>query len=556
MKTRKKAALFLTLVMLAGTFLAGCGQGTGTDNQSGTGSAGQTAVNTAAAAGDSNFNPTGMPVVKEQITLKVMGSKGAMEGDWNEMDYFKNMTKLTNIKFDIEAIPSESWTEKKNLAFASGNLPDVFMSNPGLSSIEQGTYGPQGTLVALNDYIEKYGENIKAMFDKLTYIKGVTTAADGKIYALPRINELPRDMHNRYWINTKWLKNVGQEMPATLDDYYNALVAFRDKDPNQNGKADEIPVANDNSGSNIDGLILAALGFDVMNLTSESKPELFDARDGKVIFIPVTDEYRYYLEYMNRLYKEKLLDNESFTQTSQQLNAKGKEIRLGSFYAAASYLTTTVEEGYNYTLLGPLTSQFSNKKLVPTTGGISGEGVIAITKANKYPEATFRWIDYCYSREGSILGEVGSEGTGWNWVDKSKGTWDKITAGGYSTAEETRAAIITPPGTPPAWYPTDFALGQGSKNALWLNELTDKNYKEYFNYKFPSLFFTEEEQNAIKAIQLDMEKYVKESRARFIIGDMSLNEWDTYKNTLTKMKLDELLKYEQAAYDRYLSAVK
>ncbi len=555
MKTTKRVALFLAIVMLATTFLAGCGQNSGSKDQTGSGTIGQGTETTTAAA-DSNFNPTGFPIVKEPITLKLMGSKAAIEGDWNEMDYFKSMTKITNIQFNCEAIPSESWAEKKNLAFASGDLPDIFMSNPGLSSIEQGTYGSQGILLALNSYIEKYGDNIKAMFEKLTYIKGVTTAADGNIYALPRINELPRDMHSRYWINAKWLENVGKPMPATLDDYYNALVAFRDGDPNKNGKADEIPVANDNSGFYIDGLILAALGFNVVNPVSATKPELFDARDGKVIFIPTTEEYKYYLEYMNRLYKEKLLDNESFTQTNQQLTAKGKEMRLGSFYAAASYLTTTVEQGYDYSFVGPLTSQYSDKKLVPTNGGISGEGVIAITSANKYPDATFRWIDYCYSREGSILGEVGTEGTGWNWIDKSKGTWDKITAEGYATAEETRAAIITPPGTPPAWYPTDFALGQGSKNAFWLNELTDKYYAPYFNYKFPSLFFTEEEQNAIKAIQLDMDKYVRESRARFIIGDLSLDNWDSYVSTLNNMKVGELLKYQQAAYDRYLEAIK
>lgn len=551
----KRVSSFLAAVMLTAAFSAGCGQNAGTEKPAGSGSAGEGTPASAEPVGDANFNPTGFPIVKEQITLRVMGSKAAIEGDWNKMDYFKSMTEITNIKFDCEAVPSESWTEKKNLAFASGDLPDVFMSNPGLSSIEQGNYGSQGTLLALNGYIEKYGDNIRTMFEKLPYIKGVTTASDGNIYALPRINELPRDMHNRYWINTKWLENVGKEMPATLDDYYDVLVAFRDGDPNQNGKADEIPVANDNSGFFIDGLILSALGFNVMSPVSATDPELFDVRDGKVIFIPTTEEYKYYLEYMNRLYKEKLLDNESFTQTNQQLTAKGKEMRLGSFYSHAPYLTTTVEEGYDYNLLGPLTSQFSDTKLVSTTGGISGEGVISMTAANKYPDATFRWIDYCYSREGSILGEVGTEGVGWNWIDKSKGTWDKITAEGYETAEETRAAIITPSGTPPAWYPTDFALGQGSTNAFWLNDQTDTYYAPYFQYKFPSLFFTEEEQKAIKATQLDMDKYVKESRARFIIDDMSLDNWDSYISTLSKMKVEEVLKYYQAAYERYLEAI-
>ena len=39
------------------------------------------------------------------------------------------------------------------------------------------------------------------------------------------------------------LDALGLEMPQTVDEYYETLVAFRDKDPNGNGEQDEIPLA-------------------------------------------------------------------------------------------------------------------------------------------------------------------------------------------------------------------------------------------------------------------------------------------------------------------------
>ena len=42
--------------------------------------------------------------------------------------------------------------------------------------------------------------------------------------------------------NTEWLDRLGMEMPTTLDEFYNMLVAFRDEDANGDGDpTNEIP---------------------------------------------------------------------------------------------------------------------------------------------------------------------------------------------------------------------------------------------------------------------------------------------------------------------------
>ena len=51
----------------------------------------------------------------------------------------------------------------------------------------------------------------------------------------------------------------------------------------------------------------------------------------------------------------------------------------------------------------------------------------------------------------------------------------------------------------------------------------------------------------------DISTYVKEMSAKFITGEDSLDEWDTYVNTLYDMGLQEAIDVYQNALDAYKS---
>lgn len=44
-------------------------------------------------------------------------------------------------------------------------------------------------------------------------------------------------------INVEWLEKLGLDMPTTTEELKEVLIAFKTKDPNGNGKADEIPLS-------------------------------------------------------------------------------------------------------------------------------------------------------------------------------------------------------------------------------------------------------------------------------------------------------------------------
>jgi putative aldouronate transport system substrate-binding protein len=440
---------------------------------------------------------------------------------------------------------------KKSLLFASDDLPDLFIG-AGFTAKELLRYGKQGQLIAMNDLIDKYAPNIKEAFAAIPDAKAMSTLSDGNIYSLPLINQLPRDMHLRYWISTTWLKNVGKEVPKTLEEYYDVLVAFKEQDANGNGDPnDEIPLSGID-GYGVDGLILNALG---VNSNGRNKNEITATADGKVFCLNISEEYKEYLKFMNKLYSEKLLDNDVFVQTKEQFEAKGHANLLGSFHSSASYLTCGSEIGYDYTQFDALTSARNSRKMVTASTGIS-TGVSAITSVNKYPEATIRLLDYCFSEQGSTVARNGEEGVGWRWVDKEKGIWENLQPEGYDGTQQWRA-MVTAISAIPTWLRVEYQLGLGTRDAFWLNDMTDKFSYPYFVMRYPALDFTEEETEKMVPIENDLISYMDEARARFILGKDDIDKtWDSYVETVKKMGIQTIIDIHQAAYDKYLEAMK
>ena len=86
-------------------------------------------------------------------------------------------------------------------------------------------------------------------------------SSNGALYAFPFwAVSSPIPGPNGLLINNTFCEALGMEIPTTLEEYYNYLVAVKEKDPNGNGIADEIPLvgfANSGNGDVIINLLNA-----------------------------------------------------------------------------------------------------------------------------------------------------------------------------------------------------------------------------------------------------------------------------------------------------------
>ncbi len=523
----------------------------------------------ASAEENAIFNETGFPIFKEMQTVTVMFPRQPQHPtDFSDMWWVKVAREKFNINFEFILVEAVGWEEKKNLAFASDDLPDVFFH--GITSNDENNYGPAGLLVNMAPYIEKYAPNIQNLLSQYDDVKKTFYFPDGSCYCLPTFNSSERDMVvNRTYINRAWCEKLGVKMPENLDEFYNYLVAVRDGDPNGNGQQDEIPfsgLASTTARAQASSGVGAQTGKQIILEACGLVDPYHDVIDGKYVYVPIHENYRYYLEYMNKLWEEKLLDPDYFTQTLAEMQAKYSENRIGASGSEVDVPTVSAAAGrdyHDYTGIRPLTSAVNDVPQVAAAFHYNRAwGTLAITHKCKCPEALVRFLDYCYTEEGSVMNRVGPE----------YGAWDG--EGGYerATMEDGTPYFIPHYDGFTSYY--EFRMTQSPMNVPYNSDTTLTNYTvngdplnmyistcmyesgrlDARRFPFPNVALSQEEQDILLGF-LDINSYADTMEAQFITGETELNDqtWNDYVNTIKNMGIDELAAVQQAAYDRWTS---
>lgn len=504
-----------------------------------------------APASNVEVNKEGYPIVDEKITM-TMVAPGLGINEWNDMDFIKDYEEKTGIHMDITTPPQSEFKTKLNLDFASGDIPDViYAGGPNtLNAAAEVDYGSQGLLAPLEDLIPEYAPNFNKLMEENPEIKKSITTTDGHIYAIPHINEGPTSkwIMGPVWYNGEWLNNLGvEELPKTTDEFYDLMVRFKNEDPNGNGEADEIPISDVNFGG-IRHWFMPAFGLKGWGV---------QVNDNKVSYSFTDPGFRGYLEFMHKLYADGLIDQEIFSQSKEQLQAKGQDDRLGVFQEWYSYFITGRDESeaINDPMFAPLTSEYQKDPVMPIVTGIK-RGSFAISSKNPSPEAALRWIDTFYTKEGFDYLYYGPEGSYWVWND-DKTVKEYSDAAKNSDDPEKYRGYVTPAYgiTVPAYsVPLDPIGGETDSS---FNDFIEKETKEkildHGEIIFPLTYLTNEENEEVSDITVELETYMKENEAQFINGSKELNDqtWQEYLDTMNKIGAERLIEIYQAAYDRW-----
>lgn len=499
-----------------------------------------------------------LPLIDEVTTLTVLYPRRTNHGDFDTMWFLKQVEAQTNVKLEIQAIERAGWTEKKNLTFLSGDYSDIYLA--GLNVTEVNQLGMSGVLQPLEELIAQHAPNVQAILDAMPDALKDLTASDGHIYMIPAFDTPARDMvHKVSYINEAWLTNLGLEMPSTLDELYECLVAFRDNDANGNGDpTDEIPLSfvYSSSAQNACASILTAFGF--------CDPRS-DMHDGKYIYVPMHENFRHYLSFLNKLYEENLLDHEVFTQTAQQYNAKISSYVVGMESTEVSALFPEQEKKLEYNLVGPLTSEYNSVKMWPLQSSAKiGNGTFAITDKCQDPVLAIKLLDYFMAEDTTFMIKCGPEKGQWD----GEGGWTRIIAedgtnsytieydsekyNSFSNFRQANGLMYMP------FLYTDVHAKLVLGGDAWGNYLSHKVFERgLYDARrdgYPvGATFTEDEQDVLATYVL-LDNYVAQMFAKFVTGVEDINDdaaWEQYLATIDAYDVQTKLDTYQTAYDRW-----
>ncbi|SFL46341.1 putative aldouronate transport system substrate-binding protein [Gracilibacillus orientalis] len=532
MKNMYRSLLTLTSVLLGILLIAGCGN------------------SEKASSENYELNDITFPL-EEEVTLKFMTESSPMAPeDPNDKLILQRLEEESGVHIEWKNYTGESFAEKRNLAVASGELPDAIM-NAGYSDYELLDLANDEAIIPVEDLIDQYMPNLQAVLEQAPEYRAMMTAPDGHIYAFPWIEELGAGKESIHsldatgWINVEWLDELGLDMPSTTEELKEALVAFKENDMAGDGQTIPMSFIINHGGEDLSFLFSPFGEGDNWDHTVVSN-------DDEVIFTTAQEEYREGINYLHELYELDLMDVEAFEQDWNSYLAKGKEERYGLYFTWDKANITGQNDKYQ--LLPPVEGPDGRKHVARSNGMGFDRARMVITSANENLELTAKWIDQLYDPHQSVQNNWGTYG------DEEKQNIFEYDEG------ENMLRHLSLEGTAPVELREETSVGGPlaildeyygdvttmPDDAAWRLEILHEELVPYMNNDniYPKVFMTLEELDDLSTIEADLFPYVERKKAEWISNGNVDEEWEEYLTELDRLGYQEWLEIKQTAYDR------
>ncbi|WP_046225648.1 extracellular solute-binding protein [Paenibacillus dauci] len=472
--------------------------------------------------------------------------------DPNDKLVLQRLEQKTGVHVEWKSYTSDVFAEKRNLAVASGELPDAIFAAE-YSDYDLLKLAKDGAIVPLEDMIDQYMPNFKKVLTERPEYRTMITAPDGHIYSFPWIEELGTDkeriqsVDDMPWINVKWLKKLGLSMPTTTDELKQVLTAFKTQDPNGNGQADEVPLSFiDKPGGENLTFLFASFGL------GENPDHTVVTDDGKVVFTGNQEGYREAVNYVHDLYSSGLIDIESFQQDWNTYLAKGKDQRYGLYFTWDKANITGMNNDYE--LMPPLAGPDGEVNVTRNNAMGFFRGSMVVTSSNQQLEQTAKWVDQMYDPLQSVQNNWGTYGDPNQQnifeYDESKKMLKHLPLEGSAPVEVRQKTSI---GGPLAVLSDYFGkYTTMPDDAKWRMDLMKKVLVPHMKAKhtYPNVFFSIEELDRLSTIEADLFPYMLRKRTEWYQNGQADQEWAAYLQELDRLGLQEWLKIRQDGYDR------
>ncbi len=529
-RTKKSLALLTTAALTLGA-LAGCSsQGSDSSAAASSGSGSSASASQAEAGG---------VLFSEPVTFSMMTPSHAswpFQEDWYVMDMIK---EYTNVDFKVTAVDTSGFAEKLNLTMASGELPDLIFLNSNMV-VQQ--YAPQGAFVNILDHLDEM-PNFKAWYEENKQVAANYMSADGGLYQLP--SEGVGETDRRGWLyRADVFEELGLEMPSNKDELYDALVALKEAYP------DSYPLAFRSFAGDMNQLNMISPSWNTYWLAVDSNRFFgYDYDSGEWTFGPTSPEFKEMLEFYNKLYEEGLLLPNFLTIDTkgwQDVMANSDSFITIDYLSRIDFFNKSMREtDPEFTMAYMVPPAFSDEvgnQFAYSTDSILG---FAVSSQTKQLDKVLAYIDWMYTDEAMDLLTWGRPGELYDEAADGTRTWKEFT-----TAAEMKQ------GTGFETFGFYQRYNFDGELATFTDECREATLtaREYDMQQQPVLAFTDEEQNVVNTVGVNIKTFVSEQVSKFMLGERSFDTWDDYVAEVEALGLEELKAIHESSYARILEA--
>lgn len=427
-----------------------------------------------------------------------------------------------------------------NLMIASNDLPDIIETH-------WGRY-PGGPVNAIDEEviiaIDPYKEYAPAFFNYLAEHPEFDRPAktdNGDHYAFVSIKNSDNQlMTSGPAVRMDWLKELGLEIPKSVDDWTTMLTAFKEK------KGAEAPMSF-NYGNICYFFNMFEASFD---------PYV----DGDVVkYGAIQPEFKEALIIIRDWYEKGLLDKNIVSVDAklidnQVLNGKTGALITSGGGGIGQYMRAGAQKDPNFDLSGVPYPSKSGKPTswIPLGNNVNGTGA-AITTQAANPALAAKFLDYAYTEDGFMLANFGFEGVSYEMVDGYPKYTDLIMNNPDGLTISQALGLYMMAGNGGAFVCDSKYIEQyyglpqqQAALSAWTAEASKSLPK-----RVPSLSTTTEENSEYSSIMTEVDSYRGQMIVKFITGVEPIENFDKYVDTMKQLGVDRAMEIQTAALKRF-----
>ena len=501
----------------------------------------------------------------QEISFTIYSSKNASALDYNDMKIMQDLYEATNVNVTWENVSESVYTQQKNLIFGNtANRPDAIY-HAGMSAGEIIKYAKRNVLLPISDYLQYMPNFSKILQDRPDIKAQLVNVEDGKIYSLPRIEEMGLLQNpNILFLNKNWaaraieagavsglsISDLKDGLNLTSTQMEALLTYFKDNDMNGNGNTgDERPLSfvyNNWQGNQCD-----LYGMFGLNDNLEHRVVV----DDKITYTVQDPRFKDATNFIANWVSKGLIDKVSFEQSQDNFLANGKGLETyGAFYWWES--ETVVSNPENYIVCNPLQGPNGGQTVCVSNNPEISTGEVIIFKDCPNFEVLLAYLDRYYDPMISAQINYGPIGIVYEEQTDANGMLVQKPIPEGMTSDELRLqnaplGII---------YLSDYAwnnvVHMEPRAELRLQRLNA--YVKPFvpaNVKpCPNLQFTLDELNTLSNYEANLNDFIRTNLIKWILnGGVSDSDWNNFQSSLEgKVNINGIRDVYQAAYDRYI----
>lgn len=484
-----------------------------------------------------------------------------------EMDYPTNyyanyLEEKTGVKVKYIEVPlGDDGQTKVNALISGGDLPHAMMTGMGLFTPSQvAIYGQQGLFQPVDKLIDEHAPRIREMFEIFPDMRTLFTAPDGRMYAVPSMNDCYhcKSYEVRTYINNDWLEGTGSSMPESLEDFEALMETFKGYG-DKPGNSVLVTASQDR--------VMSLMHF-FMGSFLPASIDYMRLNGGTIEWIPTDEKYREGLSWIQEQFRNGTFDKNMFSMDIEQLsrmgdNPDGPRFGVVSGGAPSSFITAPDmsdpnSPGRKFKALPPMEGPDGTRTSEWDWYQIGSPNFV-ITSECPDPVTMIRWADAQFDLASTISMACGEQGVGWDWADEG------VT--GISGEQAVYSTLPTPDDlknqTWWEWGPFFKSMDQRHGESVAEDSPSVEPHlyeagKAYEPYrldqetKVPTLAYTMDDAAAVGEYTTNLTQHIEQSISNFATGAADVTkdaDWDAFVNKFDELGLPQYLEIQQRTYD-------